>query len=88
MFQGFEFFELFLDMTFAALLIMCILVSHKMIKEKMALKKEAAEKGAAKRAGSDDGSDGPPEAVLLEGAASPDRRLTAKASTRARRRMA
>ena len=65
------------------------LVAHNMIREKMAAKREAAAKGAAKRAGSDSGDEAP-AAVPLEGsaAASPERRVTAKASMRARRRMA
>lgn len=82
--------ELFLDLTFGAFLLLAVLVSHNMIKEKMDLKKEAAEKGAAKRAADKNDDDEPPEAVPLEGeaAGSPDKKVTAKASVRARKRIA
>jgi len=83
-------FELFLDLTLGAFLVMGVLISHNMIREKMDAKKEAAAKGRAKRAADDDDDDdeGPPEAVPLDDPASPDRKVTAKASMRARRRMA
>jgi hypothetical protein len=88
--QATQTFEAFLDLTLAAFLVITTLISHNMIKEKMAAKKEAAAKGAAKRAG--DGS-GPAAATAAAPAAaeredSPDRVVTAKASMRARRRMA
>ena len=70
---------------------MAILISHRMIKEKMDLKQEAAAKGAAKRAADKEDDDEPPEAAPLddEGAGgSPDKKVTAKVSVRARRRMA
>lgn len=81
-------FELFLDLTFGFFALLATLIAHNMIREKMAAKKEAAAKGAAKRAA--DADDEPPEAVPLAagGSASPDRRVTAKASMRAKRRIA
>lgn len=80
-------------MTLGAFLLLAVLVSHNMIKEKMEAKREAAEKGArsgGQRGGSDDeGDDAAPPAVPLDdGAASPERRVTAKASMRQRRRIA
>lgn len=85
--------ELFLDLALGALLAVAVLSCHAVIREKMDLKREAAAKGGAaaakaKRAGSDSGDEAP-QAVPIGGAAgatSPERRLTAKASSR--RRMA
>lgn len=87
-------FEMFLDCTLGAFLLFAVLVSHRMIKEKMELKKEAAAKGARrggldKKGEKDSDDDDVPQAVPLEGdAGSPERRVAAKASMRARRRMA
>lgn len=85
--------ELFIDCTLGAFLILAVLVSHSLIKEKMEAKKEAQEKGArsgGQRGGSEaEGSDAAPAAVPLDGpSASPERRVTAKASVRQRRRIA
>ncbi|GBF87920.1 hypothetical protein Rsub_00632 [Raphidocelis subcapitata] len=80
-------FELFLDFTLGVFLLLAIKISHDMIKEKMELKKEAANKGAAKRAA--DASAAPSAAAAEEEPAEgAERRVTAKASMRARRRMA
>jgi hypothetical protein len=79
--------ELFLDLTLAAFLLVAIIVTHSMIKEKMAAKREAAAKGAGKRAPAWEGG----AATAAPAPApddSPERRMTAKASMRARRRMA
>eukprot|EP00882_Tetradesmus_deserticola_P024422 GHRQ01026690.1.p1 GENE.GHRQ01026690.1~~GHRQ01026690.1.p1 ORF type:complete len:237 (+),score=87.12 GHRQ01026690.1:163-873(+) len=65
-------FEMFLDLTLAAFLLMGTFLSHKMIVEKMQMKKEREGAGAgrigAQKGGSDDDSDGEaaPAAVPLK----------------------
>jgi hypothetical protein len=90
--QAIQSAELTVDMVLAAFMIITVVISHRMIQEKMQLKKEAAERGAGKRAGDagpgGSGGDGDeaPQAVPLDD--DEDRRVTAKASTRRRARMA
>lgn len=65
-------FEMFLDLTLAAFLVMGTFISHKMIVEKMQMKKErenvSTDRKGAQKGGSDDDSDdeGVPAAVPLK----------------------
>lgn len=77
--------ELFLDLTLGLFIVLAVKISHNMIIEKMQLKREARDKGATKRAVDASGAAAAAEDEPDEGV---DRRVTAKASMRARRRMA